>query len=194
MDENKYNLNALETRVGNVETKNEEQDLTISEFDIFPLGSIIPWVNKPSLGSVHQEDLPDGWVLCDGGVIPQGVWQGEHTPDLNGDERFLRGGSMSQVLTLEEHMVQDHMHQDPGHSHTDTGHGHTYYQGFVEHIAGCGVEGCNDYRFGHSEQVTVNSHANIEANTSNHGGLATGNKGSETRPVNMRVIWILKAW
>ena len=77
VDENKYNLNALETRVGNVEKKNEEQDLTISEFDIFPLGSIIPWVNKPSLGSVHQEDLPDGWVLCDGGVIPQGVWQGE---------------------------------------------------------------------------------------------------------------------
>ena len=44
----------------------------IDNFDIFPLGSIMPWVNKPEKDSLHQEELPDGWVLCDGNVIPKG--------------------------------------------------------------------------------------------------------------------------
>ena len=46
--------------------------VAIENLDIFPLGSIIPWVNKPEKDSLHQEELPDGWVLCDGSVISKG--------------------------------------------------------------------------------------------------------------------------
>ena len=51
----------------------------IDNFDIFPLGSIIPWVNKPEKDSLHQEELPDGWVLCDGNVILKGQLKLTHT-------------------------------------------------------------------------------------------------------------------
>ena len=59
-------------------------------------------------------------VRCDGNTIPEpSIWAGKLTPDLNGEKRFLRGNSDSNVLNLEEDQMQDHKHTltDPGHGH-----------------------------------------------------------------------------
>ena len=92
-----------------------------------PLGTILPWVTKPSKEAGNPVDsLPYGWVRCDGHVIPEpSIWTGTYTPNLNGERRFLRGSDDVHQLTLEDDMVQDHIHKDPGHTHTDTGHSHT---------------------------------------------------------------------
>ena len=45
-------------------------------------------------------------------------------PDLTNTGKFLRGGDFSNVLVMEESMMQDHIHIDSGHSHTDAGHTH----------------------------------------------------------------------
>ena len=175
----------------NNEAKNQEQDSAISDLDNLPLGSIIPWVNKPEQDTLHVEEIPDGWALCNGSTIAEGVWKGEKTPNLNGEGRFLRGGQPHEVLNLEEHMVEDHTHIDNGHTHTDSGHDHGYKEWFVNEY--CGLDGCNGGPGAQDSKTTV-GHANIQTSTSNLGGLASGNKGSETRPTNMRVMWIMKVW
>ena len=52
-------------------------------------------------------DLPDGWVRCDGGTIPNpSIWAGKYTPDLLSEKRFLRGGPDSDQLTYEDDQLQ----------------------------------------------------------------------------------------
>ena len=54
-----------------------------------------------------NENLPNGWIRCDGGVIPNpSIWEGCHTLDLNGKQKFLRGGQDASVLDMEDDMVQ----------------------------------------------------------------------------------------
>merc|ERR1712223_522083 len=99
----------------------------VSEIKEMPIGSIVSWTLKPQVGANHTETLPEGWIRCDGGVIPEpSVWAGSHTPNLNGEKLFLRGGSDSHSLTVEGDMFQDHTHIDPGHNHADNGHNHQY--------------------------------------------------------------------
>ena len=58
-----------------------------------PVGSITPWLqdypNTPA--------LPDGWELCDGHTINDidSPYNGDPTPNLNGQNRFLRGSNTS---------------------------------------------------------------------------------------------------
>ena len=192
IDENRANLEELDAKIKDEEAKNQEQDSAISDLDIFPLGTIIPWVNKPAKNSLHTEEIPDGWVLCNGSTIARGVWKGDTTPNLNGEGRFLRGGDPHEVLNLEEHMVEDHTHVDEGHTHTDSGHDHGYTEYWTD-CSKCGLDGCNCGENIRSSKTSTGQ-ANIQKSTANLGGLASGNKGSETRPINMRVIWIMKAW
>lgn len=58
-----------------------------------PIGGIVPWAK--SLAGVPN--LPEGWVECDGSVLvdAQSSLNGQTIPDLNGDNRFLRGASTS---------------------------------------------------------------------------------------------------
>ena len=128
LDEERIKNSEQDLAILNNEAKNQEQDSAISDLqlDTFPLGTIIPWVNKPTPDTLHTEEIPDGWVLCNGTTIAEGVWKGDKTPNLNGEGRFLRGGDPHEVLNLEEHMVQDHTHIDDGHTHTNSGHEHGY--------------------------------------------------------------------
>merc|ERR1712228_359390 len=87
-----------------------------------PVGTISAWVTKPTKETKEDKlvDLPNGWVRCDGSTIPEpSIWAGQLTPDLNGEKRFLRGASDSEVLTMEEDQMQNHKHDitDPGHTH-----------------------------------------------------------------------------
>ena len=57
---------------------------------------------------------------CDGSVIPApSPWEGETTPNINGEERFLRGGLDGVQLQTEDDSLQAHTHDvsDAGHSH-----------------------------------------------------------------------------
>ncbi|MCP4595077.1 hypothetical protein, partial [Neptuniibacter sp.] len=71
-----------------------------------PIGAIIAWhedfTNTPA--------LPDGWVECNGLPLddPDSVYDGQTIPDLNGDERFLRGSSTSG--TEQPDAFQGHFH------------------------------------------------------------------------------------
>lgn len=58
-----------------------------------PIGSVISWL-KTLTGT---PTLPDGWVECDGSTISDAdsPYDGVTIPDLNGDNRFLRGSSTS---------------------------------------------------------------------------------------------------
>ena len=59
-----------------------------------PIGTILAWTMKVETNGVETGDIPDGWMRCDGSVIPPpSVWAGQKTPDLNNDKRFLRGGT-----------------------------------------------------------------------------------------------------
>ena len=103
-------------------------------------------------------------------------------------------------------MMEDHDHIDGGHSHADSGHthsdaGHTHtYTATTDVPGACVSQGCNwhwEYPTKTSSVGKANiqaSRANIQASNCNVGKMSSGSKGSETRPINMRVVWIIKAW
>ena len=69
-------------------------------------------------GSEDFSELPEGWLRCDGSTVPHGsIWAGLTTPDLNGQNLFLRGGGDHQALEMENDQMEDHMHEDNYHSH-----------------------------------------------------------------------------
>ena len=81
-------------------------DETIDLLQLSPIGSIVAWVPRVDSGDPN-ENLPNGWIRCDGGVIPNpSIWEGCHTLDLNGKQKFLRGGQDASVLDMEDDMVQ----------------------------------------------------------------------------------------
>lgn len=61
---------------------------TKSDGDV-PVGGVIAWLSNIT----GVPNLPIGWKLCDGTVVNDALspMNGETIPDLNGDNRFLRG-------------------------------------------------------------------------------------------------------
>ena len=136
------------------------------------------------------------------------------TPDLNAEGRFLRGGSPDQVLTMQDDSFQQHVHSviDNGHSHSDSGHKHSdggHTHGFTEFNLSQGSNNHWNLKVGFdfyeksSQPTTKTAYANIQpgyANiTSSKSGIQIGGSthaksGTETRPINMKVLWIIKCW
>ena len=179
----------------------------MSALHLAPVGTISAWVPRPPGGEAVE--LPEGWVRCDGATIPHpSIWAGRNTPDLNGEKRFLRGGADGEVLGLQEDQLQDHEHEvsDPGHEHglADPGHSHGYvdkYEGTPSDGHG-GPEGIDnrDERFDKSHN-SISSPAttglSVDSTTTGlhvQGVSSSSRKGSETRPKNMSVIYIMKVW
>ena len=164
-------------------------------------------MNKPNKNAPHTEDIPEGWTICDGSVIVSGVWVGLTTPDLNSEGRFVRGRLLSEVLNMEESMLQDHLHVDAGHSHTDSGHTHVdggHAHQYVHFDLGGGggeIQWGGDAKRTNTGQKTEQTCANIQyasaVITSSYAGIEgvdsdSASSGAETHPRNMRVIWIIK--
>lgn len=182
----------------------------LDEIQEMPLGSIISWVFKPDTESEHTEALPPGWVRCNGDIIPSpSPWAGSKTPNLNGERRFLRGGSDDQALVVEEDSLQDHTHIDSGHSHTDSGHTHSYIDKYRCHEKDpdnyCNENGywggsdspdTNGDRFdGSHDGVTASGTSSIQSSSSNIAGVSENYRiSSETKPRNMNVVWIMRVW
>jgi len=74
-----------------------------------PVGTIIPWTK--SISGVPQT-LPYGFVEANGQTLSdeESPWNGETLPDLNGDNRFLRGSSTSGSTGGQESVDFEHTH------------------------------------------------------------------------------------
>ena len=135
--------------------------------------------------------LPECYVPCDGTEITEGIWKGRRTPDLNNPKRFLRGGHVSDALKFEEDSLQKHSHSsnvhDPGHKH-----GHTVYAGaFVP-------DGIPDPKLDQPDVGNVYYEYRRETEKVGTGismsvtGVTGARKGSETKPKNMNVVFVMK--
>ena len=164
----------------------------IQNFAVAPIGTISAWVTKPTKDGDETVNLPEGWVRCSGETIPEpSVWAGQLTPNLNGEKRFLRGSSDSEMLTLEEDQMQDHKHQvsDPGHFHK-----YDDYSNHADGEDGHWGPGSSDQavdRFDKSHDSTSGS----SPTGMTVQGVSSGFRfGTETRPKNMNVIYIMRVW
>ena len=103
----------------NTRVKRENQQLTdviqrdisqltekVDKLPMVPVGTILAWTPRPE-NSRDPVALPAGWQRCDGSQIVGGRWHGLYVPNINGEERFLRGTKIpSRVLTTEEDQVR----------------------------------------------------------------------------------------
>ena len=65
-------------------------------YGIAPIGSVVAWhKNLPGTPQTH-----DGWVECNGQTLADtsSPYNGQVIPNLNGDGRFLRGGTISGTM------------------------------------------------------------------------------------------------
>jgi len=157
-----------------------------------PVGSIVAWRGFQFAGV----DIPIGWQLCDGSVITEGPLAGKNTEDLNGQGRFLRGGSSAG--SLQDDALQTHQHtvSDPGHTHTDTGHSHAFSYTGVEDQDG---DNANDRTQAHKKAMSGSTSSANAQITTNQAGVSVGEATSartdgETRPKNMSVQWIIRVF
>ena len=138
-------------------------------------------------------DLPAGWQRCDGSTIEHpSPWAGRLTPDLNNEKRFLRGGHDNEQLSLEEDQLQDHTHHI---NVTDPGHTHPYKDDHYNNgVAGLGPRQTDHIQntFNYVESKTTSSNkTGISAIATK---VKTGRHGTETRPRNMNVIYIIRVF
>jgi len=134
-----------------------------------PIGAIIAWVKDiPGVPG-----LPENFAECNGQVLndPESPLDGQTIPDLNGENRFLRGNATSGGTGGEEKVTLT-VDQMPEHSH-DT---KLYYR------TTSGV-----YGESHFEQPKVD-HVRPYGNT----GPAGGNQAHENRPPFYNVVWIMR--
>ena len=138
-------------------------------------------------------DLPECYVPCDGSEITEGIWKGRRTPDLNNPKRFLRGGHVSDALKFEEDSLQEHSHtstvSDPGHSH---GYSQWSWKGVPDgnpdYVKNMLSDTCN-YDFPWTGYATTSSKSYISISVN---GVSGARKGSETKPKNMNVVFVMK--
>ena len=126
---------------------------------------------------------------------------------------FLRGGDINNVLEQEQSQLQDHSHKDSGHSHGCSAssnaddHTHTYQVGEnvqqgdrdCDNNPGCWVT--DDHRDGRTEtlvtgssSLSISTSCEVASEKSNLEGVDTSNAnaGTETRPANVKVIYIIR--
>ncbi|MDH4130024.1 MAG: hypothetical protein OEV44_14800 [Spirochaetota bacterium] len=115
--------------------------------------------------------LAANWVECNGQTLNDSLspYNGQVIPNLNGDQRFLRGGAISGVLQSDA--FQGHWHRYKGNpTNYTTTTGSTY---------------------GSATNSTITLPNNIQEAISD-GVNGTPRTASETRPINMSVLWIMR--
>ena len=172
----------------------------VDELVVMPIGSIISWVMKVDSNGDFV-DLPDGWIRCDGSTIPHGsIWAGKRVPNLNGEKRFLRGGSDDDALTLEDDMLLNHEHYvDYTQSHN---HGFEEWYTDVGENAHGSYGPCESHINDNGEMYSRKCYKDPRYPTTNAQNIyvdvqGVDNKyasGFEVRVKNMNVIWIMRVW
>jgi len=206
-------LNQLNETIFEAVTKTQNELNRTQEVLIPGVGSILPWIPSPSPrdNSSLSATIPSGWQRCDGSLILEGQFTGLTTPNLNGERYFLRGGDDFSVTLMEADMVQDHVHDfdDPGHTHSTSRDGDTETAYPVadddwksktktgaSHRDSCFETQGSDCETWYFDTADDHSHSVYSAKTQVTVGLISSsnstNKGFETRPKNMAVIYIMR--
>lgn len=131
-----------------------------------PIGTILAW-HKNLTGCPA---LPAGWVECNGGTLDNvdSPFHGQAIPNLNGDKRFLRGGSVSG--DLQQDAMQGHKHG--------------------QHYS---VSTNRDPGTGNWYSPSGDTHDGADTSEPKTDGVnGTPRVANETRPINMSVVWIMK--
>ncbi len=170
-----------------------------------PAGAIMPYAGSVTSGSDLQEPIP-GWLVCNGATLTNDakyakiktvlgtLWGTNMLPDLRGV--FLRGVNNGRTGTFADSdnrsvgNFQDDTFESHNHTATSAsggGHVHKYYDRDIneagddgDYADGDGTPGRDlardtDWAGAHTHTITVNN---------------TG--GSETRPVNAGIVYIIK--
>jgi microcystin-dependent protein len=182
--------------------------LAISAGNGVPTGTIMPYIGNSA---------PRGWLVCDGTTIPNNInadalkvlLGGNVLPDLRG--MFLRGAGTNSNASYSNNVgpalksvqtdgIKTHTSAIPDHSHgiTDPTHSHPYMDIFFSESGGpVGVtssfgSGDSDHDNGGYEisRTTSASATNVSINNASLTATYTG--GTETRPVNYGVTYIIK--
>jgi len=188
-------LDEQETEIEEIRSLDDDfaEEIEALQEKELPIGTIIAWaplnitaLEKNELGNLSvSSTIPDGWVRCNGDTIVDGPWAGKSTPNLNGDHYFLRGGSDAECLDLEDDAMRNHEHEDGEHSHDYI---HTKLYGSGDTCSG-------RYWDYYSEmEATKNATSNIGLvnTTVTDGGGKINVSSEETRPKNMKVIWLIR--
>jgi len=196
MNTRKIEINSLESRTHVLEGNASSLADQVSKLHLAPIGSIVAWTPRSS-SDAPDISLPEGWIRCDGRVIPEpSIWAGKKTPDLNTESRFLRGGQDHDALTEQAHMLEDHEHVDNGHTHTDRGHQHMMYHtgAYSNSDQADGDQNGGPHFHAWHDRWTNSAQADISTDHSNMGKPSTGSHGSETRPINTKIVWIIRVY
>jgi len=160
---------------------NENFDAAFREIArMVPVGAIIAWHKSMT----NTPALPGEWAECNGQVLidDESVYNEQTIPNLNGES----GGADSPDISRKEAMFlrggltsgsgQDHRFQEHSHNHR---HGITAYDG------GTGWDYAEEFTGAYGTSSSYYTNYDNTMPTS-------GNYGSETRPVNMSVVWIMR--
>merc|ERR1712002_1298889 len=131
--------------------------------------------------------------------------------DINNGKIAENTKDITDISKEEDSQMKDHQHVDNGHSHAcqasstakaaDHHHSATIYE--IGHNGVFGSMATRDVGSNRKEEsittsdveivVTVDTNCNLEEEISNMGGV-DGETGDETRPANMRVIYIIRVY
>lgn len=138
-----------------------------------PIGSIQAWhrdfANTPA--------LPAGWVQCDGQTLidSESPYDGQVIPDLNGTGRFIRGTSATSGTDQASQNLQ-HFHYEST-MQQDVWLNRTYIN-------------WGNGAVGRGSQWAVDTVTGTPNPSSNQATSSAG--GSEARPVNTSMVWIMR--
>ncbi|MCT4600220.1 MAG: phage tail protein, partial [Marinifilaceae bacterium] len=154
-----------------------------------PIGSV-----QPFMGTT----IPDGWMLCDGSTFSgttypelQAVLGSTTLPDLRGV--FLRGLDNGRGLdtgrAIRTYQADDlKAHNHTGTTSTNGSHTHTQYRS----DGGGGGGALHGYGGDNIGRITISSNAMAAAGSHNHILNINNTGGTETRPKNVSVNYIIR--
>ncbi len=144
---------------------------------ILPIGTIQAW-HKSLMEEVGIE-LNKNWMECNGKEVTDvnSPLFGKILPNLNGDGRFLRGSYTSGVFQDDDNKSHKHVGSASGGDHNHTIPGDTGWGG--------------SYNFTRSNVNRQQSSKSIGGGSHSH-TVTISESGSEARPINMSVVYIMK--
>jgi len=177
MLEVKQNFTEVEEDLEELGAEVAKFDEVIDGIQEFPLGTIIAWVKAPERDETGKLSasavIPAGWQRCDGSTINEGEWEGKITPNLNGEHYFLRGGLDAEYLEVQDHAVEGHTHKYADY--------YTYTASSPDKADVTHIGWGDSWSLKYSEvsgRTTDPNHSNSD--------------DDETRPKNMKVVWLMK--